>query len=680
MINAPGIDKIPYGGDWNPEQWDESEWMKDLETLPKAGIDILTVNVFGWASLQQDEDLWDFSRLDRVLEAASERGFKICLATGTAAHPAWMARKHPDILRVDIQGRKRKFGGRHNSCPSSPTYRSQSVRLAAELAKRYGAMENLAAWHVSNEYSDACWCESCEKRFRLWLERRYGTVDALNRAWNAAFWGHTFYSFEDVVAPSHLSEEWGNSRTAFQGMSIDWRRFNSDNILETYAAERDVLKKIAPTVPVTTNLMSFYPWLDYRKWAKEMDFISWDNYPSPDDPWTFTALRHAAMRGLKDGMPFSLMEQTPSVTNWQPYNALKRPGVMRLQSFQAVAAGADTVMFFQMRRSRGACEKFHGAVIDHGGHGETRVFRETAELGRELKVLGAKTLGARTPARCAVLFDWDTWWGLSLTAGPTVDLDYPEEVHRYWSVFARSNLPCDVIFPDSNLDGYEVIAAPCLYMVKPGMAGRFEAFVERGGIFLTTVLAGLVNESDLVTGTGYPGELRRLLGIWVEETDALPKHRSNGIKVATGSLTGTWKADTLFDVIHLEGAEAVGRWTEEFYAGFPALTRNRYGRGEAWYAGGCVEPALLDRLIPGLAASKGIHGLLEPVQNVEVASRVKGDREFLFVLNHGEAQAEIPIRFPAVDLLDGTVYKASPSRPAALILAPKAVAILERDR
>lgn len=680
MIDAHNIGKIPYGGDWNPEQWPQSEWRRDLELLPRAGIDILTVNVFGWALLQTDETTYDFSSLDRIVEAAAAAGMKLCLATGTAAHPAWMARKYPDILRVDTDGRKRKFGGRHNSCPSSPTYRTHSVALATRLAERYGKLENLVAWHVSNEYSDACWCERCEDKFREWLKAKYGSIEAVNRAWNAAFWGHTFYDFDDIVAPSRLTEEWGNSRTVFQGMSIDWRRFNSDNILATFVAERDALRAITPDVPVTTNLMGFYPWLDYHKWAKELDFVSWDNYPSPGDPWTVTALRHAAMRGLKDGKPFALMEQTPSVTNWQPYNALKRPGVMRLLSWQAVANGADTVMFFQMRRSRGACEKFHGAVIDHDGTGDTRVFREVGELGKELAVLGGATLGARTPAKVAVLFDWDNWWGLSLTAGPTVDLDYPSEIHRYWGALARAGIPCEALSPDSPLDGYDLAIAPCLYMVKPGVAERLEAFVARGGIFVTTVMAGLVDESDLVTGDGYPGKLRKLLGIRVEETDALPREMTNGIRVTEGPFAGEWKAETLFDIIRCEGAECLGRWTREFYSGEAALTRNRFGKGEAWYIGSLVDPAFLDRLLPALAASRGIYPPITPVQGVEITARTRDDAEFVFALNHGDATAELELRFTAKDMLNGMVYAASPEKPATLELKPKEVAILRRTK
>lgn len=268
------------------------------------------------------------------------------------------------------------------------------------------------AWHISNEYGGACYCENCEKAFRQWLKERYKSIWEVNRAWNTAFWGHTFYDFEDIVAPNMLSEHFDENRTIFQGILLDYRRFQSDSMLKCYQLEYNAVKKYTPDVLVTTNFMGFYKYLDYQKWSKYIDFISWDNYPSNEDTVACSSMKHDMMRGLKQGKPFALMEQTPSVTNWLPYNALKRPGIMRLWSYQAIAHGADTVMFFQIRRSIGACEKYHGAVIDHCGHEYTRVFRELVELGKELEQLGDLTLGATTPSKVAILFDWDNWWAL----------------------------------------------------------------------------------------------------------------------------------------------------------------------------------------------------------------------------------------------------------------------------
>jgi len=635
MINEK-LPKMWYGGDYNPEQWDEEIWKEDDRMFKLAGIDVATINVFSWALNQPNEDTYDFAWLDETIDRLYRNGVYVCLATSTAAHPAWMARKYPDILRVDYEGRKRRFGGRHNSCPNSPTYRKYAKLMASKLAERYKDHPAVLIWHVSNEYGGYCYCDNCAEAFRVWLKQRYGTLDALNKAWNTRFWGHTFYDWEDIVVPNALSEEWGGNRTNFQGISLDYRRFQSDSLLDCYKLERDELKRITPDIPVTTNLMGFYPELDYFKWAKEMDVVSWDNYPSLDTPFSFTAMTHALMRGLKNGQPFMLMEQTPSVQNWQPYNSAKRPGVMRLWSYQAVAHGADTVMFFQLRRSIGACEKYHGAVIEHVGHEHTRVFRECAELGKELQQLGDRLLDARSDAKVAIMYDWENRWGIELSSGPTVALNYVSEVHKYYDALHQLHIQTDMIGVEEDLSQYDVIIAPVMYMVKPGFAKRVEAFVSRGGTFLTTFFSGIVNENDIVTLGGYPGELRSLLGIWAEEIDALLPGQQNQmiIQGKHGELEGSYDCGILCDVIHAEGAEVVAEYGSDYYQGMPSLTVNRFGQGKAWYIASSPDAKFLQDLMKTICAEHGIHSVLEAPAGVEVSRRVKDDKAFTFVLNH----------------------------------------------
>ncbi|MCL2269856.1 MAG: beta-galactosidase [Treponema sp.] len=655
MKLAGAVNKILYGGDYNPEQWPREIWQEDMRLLGLAGIDVVTVNVFSWAALQPSEEEYNFSTLDAIIETVSAAGMKICMATGTATHPAWMARKYPEVLRVNTDGSKRKFGDRQNSCPNSPVYRLLSSQLASRLAERYGKLDNLVAWHVSNEYGGFCYCANCENAFRRWLIRKYKTIEALNNAWNTSFWGHTYYDWEDIVIPSGLGGEWPVNRASCQIQSIDYRRFNSDSLLECYLTEARALKEVTPHIPVTTNMMGAFWDLDYFKWGKSLDFIAWDNYPSPDTPYTRTAMNHALMRGCGGGKPFSLMEQTPSVTNWQPYNSLKRPGIMRLWSYQAIAHGSDTVMFFQMRRSRGCCEKFHGAIIDHCGHENTRVFREAAALGSELKKLGDSILDSQLASEAAVLFDWDNWWAASLSAGPTVDMRYPDEVFRFYDALARRNISADVIGIDTPLDSYKILYAPILYMIKPGYADKLKAFVREGGILVTTYFSGMTDENDLVTQDGYPGELRPLCGLWVEETDALPlgEHRliHSADSWAVGPLSGTWKADLLCDIIHTESAETVARYADDFYAGTPAVCRNRYGKGQAWYFGSRPEAAFLDRFTAFICGECGIKPVFPAQEGIEAARRIKGKTEFIFVLNHNKTETEIVIPFACRDLL-----------------------------
>lgn len=645
--------KIAYGGDYNPEQWDEATWEEDMRMFKLAGIDTLTVNVFSWAKLQPAEDVYDFSQLDKIMEMCKANGMKVVLATSTAAHPAWMAKKYPEVTRVEPNGMKRKFGARHNSCPNSPIYRKYSVALAEKLAERYQNYDNIIAWHISNEYGGECVCENCATAFRQWLKKRYGTIEKVNKAWNTSFWSHTFYDWDEIEPASSLTEEWNyGTRTNFQGISLDYKRFNSDSIMDCYILESDAVKKYTPNIPVTTNLMEFYKTLDYQRWAKHMDFVSWDSYPA----WNYTparmALNHELIHGLQDGKPFVLMEQTPSVTNWQEFNALKRPGVMRLWSYQAVAHGSDSIMFFQMRRSIGACEKYHGAIIDHVGTENTRVFREAAALGAELKVIGDKTLGTCNPSDVGILFDWNNWWAAELSSGPTTLLRYVDEVSNYYQALHDSNVSTDIISVDTDFSKYKVIIAPVLYMVKPGLDEKIRQFVKNGGTFLTTFFSGYVNETDLVTVGGYPGKLRDILGIWVEEIDALPPGNVNHF---------TWngvqhEATLLCDLLHSEGAEVLTTYDEDFYAGMPVLTCNHLGKGKAYYMATRPDGDFYAKLMKLLCDEQGVAPVMETPAGVEAALRVNEENKYLFLLNHNKEAAAVALDRDGVDIITGKAY------------------------
>jgi beta-galactosidase len=633
-----GLHKLPYGGDWNPEQWERSVWEEDVRLFKEAGIDLLSINIFSWTLDQPDEETWNFGWLDDVIDLLKKNNMKVCLGTSTAAHPAWMATKYPDILRVDCKGRKRKYGDRHNSCPSSPTYRKFAPRIAKTLAERYKNEPAVVLWHVSNEFGGECYCENCEKKFRDWLKQRYGSLEALNEAWNTRFWSQTYTGWDQIVVPNELTVQWGPTSTSQQAIVLDYLRFNSHNILECYKLERDAIKAVIPGAVVTTNFMAAYRPLNYREWAKELDIIAWDNYPYPEHTPAFTAMMHAIMRSLKHGQPFLLMEQTPSQTNWQTYNSLKRPGVMRLMSYQAVAHGADAVMFFQMRRSRGACEKFHGAVIEHSGRSDTRVFREVSGLGKELQDLKDSFLGSTLKAEAALWFDWESWWAVENSMGPSAALNYVDEVYKHYRPFSEKNIPIDVIGPESDLSHYKLIMAPLLYMIHPGTAEKLTDFVNKGGILVTTFMSGIADTSDRVFPGGAPGPLKELLGLWSEEIDALPPEQHNRIilRKDLGPLEGEYTCNLLFDMVRVEGAEVVATYGDDFYAGRPVLTRNKRGKGEAWHLASSADESFMDDLVDYFAGHLDMKPVLENIPGgVEVTRRLTNQgKSFYFFLNH----------------------------------------------
>jgi beta-galactosidase len=392
--------------------------------------------------------------------------------------------------------------------------------------------------------------------------------------------------------------------------------------------------------------MGAYKPLDYRRWAKEMDVVSWDCYPRPNQTSGEIAFMHDLQRGLKDGQPFLLMEQTPSSQNWQTVNALKRPGILRLWSYLAVAHGADSVLYFQWRRGRGGSEKLHGAVIEHAGRSDTRVFREVSQIGAELTRLGASIIGARTDARVGILFDWDNWHAVEDAIGPIRDKRYHDTVAKHYLAFYRQNVAVDVVFPDSNFSKYAILVAPMLYMLKPGFAEKVEAFVAGGGTFVATYLSGLVDDTDLAFENGYPGPLARVLGIWVEEIDALYENQTNSIVMGDGS--GVYSCSRLADLLHAQSADVIATYGKDFYAGMPVVTRNRFGAGESYYLASDPDDVFLNRFYGDVARQHGIAPMLQAPDGVEIAVRYKNAKPILFALNHTGNSVTIP--------LDGKCY------------------------
>ncbi|WP_447007825.1 beta-galactosidase [Saccharothrix isguenensis] len=668
--------QIGYGGDYNPEQWPREIWDDDYAAFKLAGINTVTVGVFAWAHLERSEFEYDFSELDAIVERATAEGMRIVLATPSGAMPPWLARKYPDVCRVDFEGRQHVYGQRHNACPSSGDFRRAAVALAKRLARRYRHNPAIVAWHVGNEYGGACWCRQCGDAFRVWLRRRYGSLDRLNDAWNTTFWSHTFTEWTQIEPPNALSEHWrGPDHTAFQGITLDYRRFMSDAMLGGFLAEKAAIREHSPHTPVTTNMMGLYQPIDYHRWAPHLDFASWDNYPPEDPSASRTAARmalaHRLMRGLRDGEPFWVMEQTPSVTASRNVNSVKRPGVLRLWSWQSVAHGADAVLYFQLRQSRGACEKYHGAVLDHAGRTDTRVFREVADLGGEFARVGDAVLGARTPARVALLVDWDSWWAVEMSDGPNRNVRYLDVLTAYHRALWQANAPLDVVPVTADLSGYDVVVAPLLHMVKGDLADRVTAFVDGGGTFLTTALSGRVDEDDNAFLTDVPGPFASLLGLRVEETDAQQPDVVNPV-----TLLGTeYESRHVFEVVIPGDAEVLGTYGADFYAGTPAVTRAARGPGSAWYVATLLDDDGVATVVRKALDEHGLVGPLADVPDVEVVERVSPDgTRHLFVLNHGETRTvECPV--DGTNLLDGRALRAGD----AVDLPPAAVLVIRRE-
>jgi beta-galactosidase len=638
---------ILHGGDYNPEQWLKHPEIidEDFRLFKQASINTITIGVFSWATLEPEEGVYCFDWMDAIFERAAKQDMRIILATPSGGKPNWLAMKYPEVRRVNQSGQRAPQKARHNHCLTSPIYRQKVRAINEQLAKRYGNHPSLELWHISNEFSGYCYCDLCISEFQEWLKAKYGTLDALNDAYWSRFWSHTFTEWEQIVTIDKT----------ICGLALDWKRFMTEQCCSFIRNESEPIRRHSQ-VPTTINFMGTPQCYDYHKLAKEVDVISWDAYPMWHMPKTThesndalnAAFRHDVTRGLGGGKPFLLMESTPTQVNWAGVSPLMRPGVLRLASYQAIAHGSDAVCYFQMRKSRGSWEQFHGAVIDHAGHSNTRVFREVEALGASLRKLDS-VVGSSIPAKVAVIYDWETRWIYEGVAMPTNDLkEYPDTILAHYKAFWDRGINVDVVDSTADFSGYDLVVAPLLFMTKESLGERLADFVKQGGNLVTTYGSGVVDESGLAISGGMPGPLREVLGIWVEEFDALPDEYRREVKTlgdANCGLSGSYEARHHLDLLHLETAEAIAVYGDDFYAGYPAVTRNEFGAGRAWHIASRNEDRFTDDFLGYLVEELKLStsALATLPDGLSAQTRCTDDAEFLFLMNFNETPVHLDL-------------------------------------
>ena len=621
----PATTGIAFGGDYNPEQWPREVWADDIALMIEAGVTLVSIGIFSWALIEPREGEFDFDWLDDVIEMLATAGIGVDLATPTASPPPWFWSRYPDARPMTRQGQYLGVGSRGMASPSSPEYAAATTRIVTALGERYGRHPAVKLWHVHNEFGapvSECYSEHSVRAFRSWLQDRYGDLDAVNTAWGTAFWGQRYSEWHEIDAPRI------SATTSNPSQRLDFARFSNFALLTNFRRERDILHRLSPGVPVTTNFMATGCLaVDYWSWAAEVDIVANDHYLAAEreNSHILLAMDADLVRSLSGGQPWLLLEHSTSAVNWQPRNLAKGPGELARNSMQHFARGADGIMFFQWRASRSGAEKFHSAMVPHGGP-DTRVFRETVALGAELAAI-AEARGSVVTARVAILWDWESFWAQDLEWRPSIDLDHRRQIETVYERLWLDGITCDFAHPETDLSAYDLVLAPSLYLISPEARANLERYVTDGGVFVAGYFSGIVNESDTIFAGKMPGGLHTVLGIRIQEFGPL---RAGQRAVLTTGLVGTvWTDD-----IQLDSATSEARYIDGPMAGKPAITRNSFGAGSAWYLSTEFNVDQLRQVLAAPLAEAQIVAGIESRSGVEQVVRHGVGVKFTTVINH----------------------------------------------
>ena len=672
--------RLLHGGDYNPDQWlDYPDTLKDdLRLMKLANVNTMTVGIFAWSALEPTEGNYNFEWLDKIIDDVYNQGGRVILATPSGARPAWLSEKYPEVLRTNDRREKMLHGGRHNHCFSSPIYREKTQKMNYKLAERYGNHPALIMWHVSNEYSGDCHCELCQENFRDWLKNKYKTIENVNKAWWGPFWSHTYTDWSQIESPSSIGEN------AVHGLNLDWKRFVTDQTIDFYENEAKPLRELTPNVPITTNFMAdtddLIPFqsLNYDKFSKHVDILSWDCYPAWHNDWETTkdlatkvGFINDLYRSLKQ-QPFLIMECTPSGVNWHNVNKAKRPGMHTLASMQLLAHGSDSVLYFQWRKSRGSSEKFHGAVIDHDNSEENRVFKEVSQVGEILDKI-KEIKGSMKQSKVAIIYDWENDWALKDAQGfGKESRRYPQTLQSHYKYFWDKNISVDVVTPQQDLSKYSLVVAPMMYMMTEETMDRFRDYVKNGGVLVGSYLSGLVNETDLTYLGGWPKTLQETYGIDAKEIDTLYPKDKNSIKFGNES----FEVVDYCTIIEAKEAEVLAKYEEDFYKNTPAITKNNLEKGKAYFIGARTNQEFLSKFYDEIVKDLHINEVEDFISEggISIQIRENKDAKYYFVMNFTEEEKNIGIKGSYLNLISGKMME------RLNLMKPYDVYVLKKNR
>ena len=642
-----------FGVDYYPEHWPEERWLIDARLMAEADFNVVRLAEFAWSKMEPSEGQFDFDWLDRAIGILHTQGIRVVLGTPTASPPPWLMSKSPQFFRVREDGVRVTFGNRREYCPNNSHYHEYTQRIVTKMAEHYADHPAVIGWQIDNEFGDRCYCSTCAQKFQTWLRSRYEALDELNQKWGTVFWSHIYNDWSEIPLPLTT----GGSPNP--GLALDFYRFCSDSYVGYQQMQIDILRAKCPSHFITHNLMGFsYDRLNYFDLARNLDFVAWDNYPRMQ--WTMekgvepssSALSIDTMRGLKSKNIW-VMEQQAGQGGWEMLSVTPRPGELRLWAYQSIAHGADAIVFFRWRTARFGTEQYWHGLLDHDAS-LSRRYQEIKRLGAEIKEVGNQILGSQVKSSVAMMLSYDSRFAFQIQPN-NPRFSYPEHFHQIYRSFYQQDASIDIVAPNADLSSYKLIIAPALHLISDVTAENLKRYVQAGGTLVVTQRTGVKDESNTVVNQRLPGLLAEACGVEVEEYDSLSRQMQNSLEFTIPELMdgACVTVEVLCDILKPTSAAVIARYTQDYYAGKPAITLNQYGAGRAIYIGAVGDEHLYDLFAKWLLNTTGLQNTLATPPGVEVTQRIQGDKSLHFILNHNDHPQTIHLESPYMNLLNG---------------------------
>ncbi len=637
--------KIHFGVDYYPEHWPRERWETDARLMKEMGIQVVRMGEFSWHKFEPEEGKYDFSWLDEAIGVLGRYDIKTIVGTPTAAPPAWLINKHPDILPIDREGRTRGFGGRHHDCQSNLTYRKYISDLVERMTLHYALNPNVIGWQPDNElgnsHDELCTCDSCRRAFQHWLKKKYTSVEKLNEAWGTNFWSQNYNDFNEVFTPRITASGENPS------MILDWRRFHSDLILGFIKLQIDIIRKNCPTHFITHNYMGFSDTVNYYKLADLLDFVSHDNYPGghfaklPQQDISDVAASLDVVRSYKN-QSYWIMEEQSGITGWEVMGRAPKPGQLSAWAVQAIAHGADAVVYFRWRSCSFGTEEYWHGILPHSGN-PGRSYNELKELSAKLAPIMDEMQGAVPKAEVGIIYSFDQEYALrSQPQNPR--LSYTGQCLKYYKALHDHNVSVDFVDPERDFSQYRVLIAPLQYLMSPELEDKYFEYVKNGGRLVLTMRCGVKNTTNIcMTERDLPGRLGELAGIKIYDYDCL-----NEADVDLKYNDVISKGDMWADIITPdEGTKVLAVYASDFYKDEAAITCRKYEKGACYYVGTEPREKIMEEFIRTVLKEADINKDYECSDNIEMVTKSNENGEWLFVINHSEAEGtyKVPDNF-----------------------------------